>query len=308
MVAFIRASEAAFPPDAATRSFAEQRQLYDAFCRANNPPRAQGVETVTDWVPGPAQAVPVRIYRRTVVEAAGTVVYFHGGGFILGGLDSHDFFTAHLAAVTGLTVVAVKYRLAPEHPYPAARDDARAVLAAIQTDAGRLGLDTSNVFVGGDSAGGNLAAGLSAFNRDRDGPPLKGQFLVYPTLAAHPRAPASVTEADAPLLTLDDIAAYGRLYHGDRLPAADAYAFPLSARHFAGLPPTWVMPVEHDPLRDDAVDYAKELTAAGVPTHVEMGVGLVHGSLRALGSSPGVDACVASLCRWLTERLAPADR
>ncbi len=301
MLDFIRATEAAFPADAASRSHPEQRRLYDAWCARSNPPLPAGVEAHDQAIPGPGGAVPVRVYRRPDRPLRGSLLYLHGGGFVLGGLDSHAFYTAHLAARLPLAVVAVDYRLAPEHPYPAARDDVRTVLERLQSDPGSIDAAPGALIVGGDSAGGNLAAGLTLYNRDRGGPPLAGQFLSYPLLAAEPLPPSR--DADAPLLSLADVLAYRRLYHGDAPPLDDPYAFPLAATELCDLPPALLLPVEHDPLRDEAVAYAERLRAAGVATTLHLGRGLVHGCLRALGRSPGVDAMDRCLLDWLGEQL-----
>ena len=299
---FIRRGERMYPEGATDLTPTEQRRLYDQFCAATNPPRPAKVESADSRILGTAGVdIPVRSYRSTRQRRPGCVLYLHGGGFVLGGLDSHDFIAAHLADRTGLAVVAAAYRLAPEHPYPAARDDARAVLAALQSDPGTLGLDPGPLFVGGDSAGANLAASLALHNRDRAGPPLAGQFLIYPLLAAQPTPPASVSEANAPLLTLQDVLRYHFYYHGEELPETDPYAFPLAARDLTQLPPALLMPVEHDPLRDDGVEYYARLRAAGVEAELTVGTGLVHGCLRALGTSPGVEALLSRLCGWLVE-------
>ncbi len=303
MIAFIHRVEAAFPASAQGPGPAERRALYDAYCVAHNPPRPPGVESVDVSVTGgEGGAVPVRSYRSSLRPRAGTILYLHGGGFVLGGLESHDFFTAELAARTGLTVVAVDYRLAPEHRYPAARDDARTVLDRLQDYPGAFHAEAGVLFVGGDSAGANLAAGLALYNRQRGGPPLAGQFLIYPTLAPEPLPPAAQTEAEAPMLSLADVHAFNQLYHGDAPPVADPFAFPLVAPALSGLPPALLLPVEHDPLRDEALAYHRRLQAAGVDSTLHLGHGLVHGCLRALGQSPGVGTLVSTLCRWLSVR------
>lgn len=303
MADFIRPGETLFPDGVAGLSPADQRRLYDDLCAATNPSRPPTVRSTDGQVLGmDGTPIPVRSYRSTTRRRHGCVLYLHGGGFVLGGLDSHDFIAAHLADRTGLGLVTAAYRLAPEHRYPAALDDARAVLSALRAEPQQLGIEPGPLFVGGDSAGANLAASLALYNRDRAGPALAGQFLIYPLLAAEPTPPASVAEAQAPLLTLQDVLRYHRLYYGEHIPATDPYAFPLAATRLSDLPPALLMPVEHDPLRDDAVEYQARLRAAGVEAELVMGTGLVHGCLRALGNSPGVDALVGRLCAWLVER------
>lgn len=300
---FIRLHETFLPPGSAGSGIEAERVAYDAFCAAHNPPRPPGVESVGDTVAGPGGPIPVRIYRATAGTPRGTVLYLHGGGFVMGGLDSHDFFAALLAARTPFVVVAVAYRLAPEHPYPAARDDARAVLRRLQEDPEILGARAGPLVVGGDSAGACLAASLALYNRDRGGPSLAGQFLVYPALAAEPCGPAAETEARAPLLGADEVRAFYRTWHAGTPPPEDPCAFPLSASDFSGLPPAILLPAEHDPLRDDAVEYARRLREHDVEAALYMGAGLVHGYLRALGRSPGTDAQVERLLGWLRARV-----
>jgi acetyl esterase/lipase len=158
------------------------------------------------------------------------------------------------------------------------------------------------LFVGGDSVGGNLAAGLALYNLQRRGPSLTGQFLIYPTLAPEPQPPAATTEARAPMLSLDEVHALYRVYYGDTLPRSDPFAFPLVAADLAGLAPALLLPVEHDPLRDDAFAYHRRMLLAGVDSRLQLGCGLVHGCLRALGTSPGVEGLTGTLCDWLSSK------
>ncbi|HXH04224.1 MAG TPA: alpha/beta hydrolase [Candidatus Competibacteraceae bacterium] len=295
MLDFIRATEAFYPADAATRTVAEQRRLYDAYAAAFTPPRPAGVSAEDGAVAAAGRRIPIRLYRDRAGGRAGCILYFHGGGFVLGGLDSHDIVTARLAADTGATVIAVDYRLAPEHRYPAAFDDCRVVLEALRADPARYGVDAGRIVLCGDSAGGNLAAAVALANRDRGGAPLRGLILIYPGLGYQPSLPAFESEAEAPLLSAADVLAYREFYHGGRTPPDDAYAFPLAARDFCGLPPALLLPVEHDPLRDDCHALRERLQAAGVEAELWLGQGLVHGCLRALGRSPGVDALFARM-------------
>jgi acetyl esterase len=281
----------------------EQRRLYGELCRAYDFGRPAGLEVRDFTIPGPAGGIPARLYRRPDPAVQAGLVYLHGGSFYLGGLDSHDSIAAELAVRAGITVVAVDYRLAPEHRFPAAYDDALAALDWIAENAAALAIDPARLGVGGDSAGGNLAAGLALAAHDRGGPRLKAQLLIYPALDRHDADDGASGEAGAPLLEPEEIRFAIRCYTGaDELPD-DVRAVPLSAEDFSGLPPAAILAAEVDPLLADAERYAQVLAAAGVPTDLEVAKGVVHGFLRARRISPESARAFAWLCdaarRWL---------
>lgn len=253
--AFIRRTEAAYPPDTASLTIADQRRIYDATCRDFHHGTPPGVASQDETVAG----VPCRRYSGT----GPVVLYFHGGGFVVGGLDSHDDVCAEICAATGLTVLAVDYRLCPEHPHPAAFDDCLAVAHATP----------GPVLLAGDSAGGALAAAVAAALR---APRVLGQVLIYPGLGG--RGFSYQRHALAPMLTSDDVDFYARIRGADRY---DPTAAPLLARDFTGLPPTLAIAAECDPLADDAADYAARITTAGGQAVAVTEPGLVHGYLRA---------------------------
>ncbi len=302
IAAFIEEVEsltAATPPP---RSLDEQREQYDRLCRRLNPPRPAGITTDDALLPGPAGDIPYRLYRcgdNALRMAEGAILFLHGGGFVLGGLDSHDSIAAHICKHTGHPVLAIDYRLAPEHRCPAALDDSLAALTWLRN---RLREDTP-VALCGDSAGATLCAGLALLNRDKGGKRLAGMVLIYPALGWQLDLPSFTEEAQAPLLRTADLAAYRDAYYG---PAFDhgAYGSPLIAPDLSGLPPTLLLPVEHDPLRDEAFAFAERLHQAGVPVSLHLGKGLVHASLRAAGRSPGVDTMVARCTGWLSAQLS----
>lgn len=216
--------------------------------------------------------------RYTPAGGAGraALLYLHGGGFVLGGLDSHDDICAELSARAGVTVLAVDYRLAPEHVYPAALDDAETAYRVLRAQ-GRP------VIVAGDSAGGHLAASLChRLRRLGDAQPA-GQVLIYPGLSRDPLRVAGQRAADAPMLTAADCAFYRDMHAGgpDRVPAHDPEFTPLDATDFADLAPAAIFAAGYDPLRQDAEDYAAVLHAAGVAVSYRCDPGLVHGWLRA---------------------------
>lgn len=266
--AFIRETASHFPKNSVTMDVADQRRLYDAMCRAFHIPHPPGI-TVTDQQ---ADGVPVRIY--TAGEPTVTVVYFHGGGFVVGGLDSHDDVCAEIHAQTGYRVVNVDYRLSPEHRHPAAFDDA---WTATQWAARQF--DGPLVLVG-DSAGGTLACAVAHHARGRLAGVI-GQVLIYPRLGHRMDSASYRDHANAPMLTRDDIAFYESVRTDGPPPDDDATRTPLSDTDFSGLPPTILFTADCDPVRDDSPAYAERLRAAGVRVAWTNEPGLVHGYLRA---------------------------
>lgn len=261
------------PDEGASGDVTAARAAYDRMCAAFRKPRPPGVATEDGGLPSGAR---VRRYRPDGErEGAARLLYLHGGGFILGGLDSHDDVCAELAAGAGVAVTAVDYRLAPEHRYPAALDDAQAAYDTVAAD--------GPVVVAGDSAGGNLAAALCHRLRRLGRPQPRAQVLIYPGLSRDPLRVTGSRAATAPMLSAEDCAYYGRMYLGaDEPPGApDPELAPLDAVDLAGLAPAAIFAAGYDPLRQDAEDYAALLHAAGVAVTYRDDPGLVHGWLRA---------------------------
>ncbi|MBH1933449.1 alpha/beta hydrolase [Streptomyces sp. AV19] len=276
------------PPPAAPPAVEEMRAGGRTMSLAVAPRPPLPVGSVEDAV---LAGVPVRTYRPPGGETVPTVVFFHGGGFVLGDLDTHDGVCRRLCRDLDAEVVAVDYRLAPEHPYPAAYDDCLAVARQLSDGGGRFG-------VAGDSAGGNLAAGVALAFRD-EGRPLAAQLLAYPATdlrTGRDRHPSRTEHADGPLLTADEIDHVTRLYLADAPDAADhAPASPLLADSLAGVAPAVIGCGETDPLRDETLAYADALAAAGVPVRAHRFPGLIHGFLNFDSHSAAVDAAVAEL-------------
>lgn len=266
MRAFIARTEAALPPDAVQFTVGQQRALYDRMCALFDAPLPPDM-TVEDCATG---GVACRVYTPAHCMAGVTVVYFHGGGFVVGGLDSHHAICADLARAAGLRLVAVDYRLSPEHHHPAAYDDAMAVAASVLAEGGA-------VLLAGDSAGGNLAAAVAAHL-----PGIAGQVLIYPGLGGDTGLPSYSRHAHAPMLSRADVDYYSGIRFADGVPArADPTAAPLAADTFAHLPPSVVFTAACDPLASDGLTYAARLAEAGVPVALTEEAGLVHGYLRA---------------------------
>ncbi len=297
MIDFIAETARYYPDDAVERTIAEQRAIYDRMAAAFTPPRPDGV-TVEDGVLILAdRSIKLRAYRGSGGGKAGTAVYLHGGGFIVGGLDSHDIVTARLAALSNMTILVVDYRLAPEHPYPAAHKDSYAVIKAVMEGALTMECPNHYVVLMGDSAGGNIAASAALWLKDQGLRQADGMVLFYPGLAPDPTPPARDEEAHAPMLTLAEVRYYKKVYLGDHEP--DRHSSPLLADDLSALPKTLLLPVEHDPLRDDATLFAKRLSEAGVEAEVYVGTGLVHGCLRAIGRSEGADLLLQKAASFL---------
>ena len=268
--AFIARTGGFYPDESDTTDIAESRRLYGRLCEGFRAPRPAGV-AVADAAMG---SVPVRRYRPPQQMHAAVLLYCHGGGFVLGGLDSHDDVCAELCAGAGIEVVSVDYRLAPEHVYPAALDDVETAYRALAAEGRRI-------LVGGDSAGARLAAALCLRLRRSGTAQPAGQILIYPGLSSDPLRVAGSRAATAPGLTAADCVYYNRAFAGGDAPAGDAEFAPLDADDASGLAPAAIFAAGYDPLRQDAEDYAAVLHAAGVPVSYRDDPGLIHGWLRA---------------------------
>jgi acetyl esterase len=220
--------------------------------------------------------VPVRIYRPEGTGPFPLLVWFHGGGWVIGSVQGGDATCRRLAAGAGAVVVSVEYRLAPEYPFPAAPEDCYAATVWAVAHAGELGADPARVAVGGDSAGGNLAAVIAMMARDQGGPSLRFQLLVYPVTDALSTYPSYIENGEGYLLTSDTMRWFIGHYLGEADPK-DPLASPIYAPDLSGLPPALVLTAEYDPLRDEGEAYGKLLEMAGVPTAVRRFDGQIHG-------------------------------
>ena len=294
LAAFVAKTESFASNDS---SLAGLRTGYDRMCRALTPAKPEGLQVEDLTLAG----VGVRSYLPTSpVPADGwpCLLYMHGGGWALGGLASHDFICFELATALQVLVIAIDYRLAPEHPFPAAYEDCRAVWQAIGAGQAPHAINLKRLVVIGDSAGGNLAAALCLGLRDDDQPLPRAQVLIYPGLGGPADLPSRRDCRDAPLLSTADTECYRALYlRGAGKPSP--YALPLLAEDFSGLPKALIAVAQFDPLRDDGMLYAERLQAAGVPAVLYPGKGLVHGCLRARGQAPEVDQLYAVLLDYL---------
>jgi acetyl esterase len=247
-------------------------------------------------IPGP---VRVRIYEPPRgADGLPVLVYFHGGGWVVGSLDTHDGVCRALAARTPCLVVSVDYRLAPENRFPAALEDAWAATVWVAEHAALIGGDPGRLAVGGDSAGGNLAAAVALRARDQ-GLELATQLLVYPVLDADLDRPSYLENASGYFLTRDAMRWYWDHYVGPDGDPFDPQASPLRAADLGGVAPAFVLTVENDPLRDEGEAYARRLEESGVPVTLSRYSGVVHGFIRMPGviarGNAALDECAAAL-------------
>ena len=289
-------------PPVHTLAPSEARRLY-LERRFFTQPAAPEVAAVQDLAVG---AVGLRLYR-PLGEAAGAVlpglVYLHGGGWTIGDRDTHDVLCRQLANGSGCAVVSVDYRLGPEHRFPAAVDDSVAALRWVRAQAAALGIDSGRIAVGGDSAGGNLAAVACLALRDGGEPPPAFQLLIYPATDMRAVAPSHTSNGQGYLLTSDSIAYYRGHYVPDAALWADWRASPLLAPSLAGLPAALVITAGYDPLRDEGRQYADALSAAGNRVQYICFERQIHGFItmgRLLDEAQtAVDVCASALRRAL---------
>ena len=290
--AFIRRTEHWYPPETTSFSIHQQRSIYDAMCREFHRGYPEGITAENDLT-----GISTRHYRITPVAGKpatiAQIVYFHGGGFVVGGLDSHDDVCAELCATTGFPLTAVDYRLCPEHPHPAAFHDA---LSGVEKAWRRQQLP---ILLCGDSAGANLAAAVAHQLRsaEHSNSPIRlaGQVLIYPGLGGDASKGSYQTHANAPMLTTEEVRFYSELRMRGCGGIVDATSAPLLDSCFAGLPDTFIVTAQCDPLSDDGSKYRDAIVSAGGNAILRNETGLVHGYLRA--------RCTVSRARKSFERI-----
>jgi acetyl esterase len=255
----------------------EQARRQMELTRAAAPP-GEPVHQVEDRIiPGPEGEIPVRIYRPEGDGPLPALVYFHGGGWVIGNIQTHDAVARSLTNGAQCVVISVDYRLAPEHKFPAAAEDAYAATRWVAENAAAIGVDPARIAVGGDSAGGNLAAVVALMAKERGGPPLVYQMLIYPVTDFNLETASYQQNAEGYLLTKRSMIWFWNHYLRDESDARDPHASPLQAADLSGLPPALVITAEFDPLRDEGAAYAERLRQAGVPVVYSNYDGMIHG-------------------------------
>jgi acetyl esterase len=301
--AVFKAFQEAGRPPYETVSPAEARELYLKGRVVTNPepPELRSVEPLA--ISAPHGSIPARVYTpmklRQADGLAPCLVFFHGGGWVIGDLDSHDVVCRKLADEGQLIVISVDYRLAPEHKFPAAVDDAIAATKWIAANSRKLGIDASRLMVGGDSAGGNLAAVVAISVRDGNGPAIAGQVLIYPAID-FAMTHASHSEPETSILLTHSVIKWFRDHYlngtGD---VNDWRASPARAKTLIGLPPAYVLTAGADPLRDEGCEYAERLKAAGVPVTYRHFPGQFHGFFTMGKLLPQANVAASEIGAWL---------
>ncbi len=295
------------PPTHALSVESARERLRGLFADASR----EEVDRVEDVsIGGPAGAIPVRLYA-PAGEGHPLVVYLHGGGWTVGDLETYDPLCRALSNATGCAVLSVEYRLAPEHPFPAAVEDAYAAVEWATEFGGRINCDPERVAVAGDSAGGNLSAAVTLLARDRGGPALEHQALLYPAVAAPEihEFESHEENAEGYLLEAESARWYYEKYLPDPLDRRNEYAAPLLARDLSGLPPATVVTAGFDPLRDEGEAYAVRLREAGVPVEHHSYGGMIHGFVSFLDQFDAAHDALGTVARELRRAFdLPEDR
>jgi acetyl esterase len=294
--------EAGRPPYESV-SPAEARELYlkGRFVTNPEPPELASVKEIA--IPGPGGAIPARVYTpKTLRRADGMapcLVFFHGGGWVIGNLDSHDVVCRTLAHEGELIVIAVDYRLSPEAKFPAAVEDCIAATQWVSDNAMTLGIDAARLMVGGDSAGGNLSAVVAIHARDHNGPKLAGQVLIYPGTDFRMTHPSHREPETSVLLTHSVVQYFKNQYLNGPDDIHDWRASPALVENLAGLPPAYLLTAGADPLRDEGDEFAKRLKDAGVPVTYKTYPGQFHGFFTMGKLLPQAIVAAKEIGAWL---------
>jgi len=276
---FITHTDNFYPPETIDYTIDRQREIYDKMCRQFYEGYPSGIKAHNAEINHTEVTVPIRTYSSDKCVDKTRIIYFHGGGFVVGGLDSHDDICAELCSLTDVGVTSVDYRLSPEHRHPAAFDDA---VACVIHESNRLQVP---LLLCGDSAGANLAAAVShalrSTNINNGLPVVAGQVLIYPGLGGDTTQGSYITHAEAPMLTTRDVLFYSEIRTDASASLPDATLSPLTDNNFSNLPNTIIFSAECDPLSDDGCNYRDAIVNAGGSAAWFNERGLVHGYLRA---------------------------
>jgi len=279
----------------------EARQAYRALRSQREPPAV--AEVFERELAGPGGSIRVRSYRDRTDSTLPGVAYIHGGGWVIGDLDTHDGICRRLARESGCAIVSIDYRLAPEHPFPAALCDVEAALQWLHAEAHQLGIDPGRIALAGDSAGGNLAAAMTLALREKGRPQPRCQLLFYPVTDADLTRPSYVENGEGYFLETETMRWFWEQYVPASAARRDPLASPLRADDLTDLPEALVITAGFDPLRDEGDAYAEALRAAGVKTELRRYPGLIHGFLSFWEFVPEADAALVHAGQWLRTAL-----
>jgi acetyl esterase len=278
----------------------EARQMIVSSMREAGPPRP--VASVADrMIPGPAGDLMIRVYSPHGRGPFPLLIFFHGGGFVLGDINTHDPICRELCDGAGCVVMSVEYRLAPENKFPAATDDALAATRWAAEHASYMDAYSERMAVAGDSAGGTLSAVTALRIRDQGGPYICGQLLIYPATDFYKPGTPSLRENSGYFITIEDMEWFMGHYLNDESEADNPYAFPMRAEDLSNLPPALVITGECDPLRDEGEMYAARLKSAGVPVTLTRYEGMIHGFLNFVGVLDQSREAISEACSWLKD-------
>ncbi|MCG7374138.1 lipolytic protein [Pseudomonas luteola] len=283
---FVNRCDSIMPPNFYKFPIEEQRRLYQSLAIEFPYSVPENVSWSEQHHYFDGQELRFRMYVPKDLYTDGLIIYIRGGGFVVGSLDTHHSVVGELALKTGTKVLAVDFRLAPEHPFPAAIDDCYRALQYVHDRHMDIGIDPRKIIVAGDSSGGNMAVVLAMMSRDRSGPVIAGQALISPVLDFTRWKHGGI---DAPLLTGGEMEFYTACYTPDGTSVSHKYVSPLVSGTFEDLPPAYIMGAEKDSLVVDATEYARLLDSNGTDVELVIEPGLVHAAVRARGISPNVE-------------------
>lgn len=284
-------------------SLEERRRNTDQTHSVWRRPIPDTIETLNWWVGLPGREISIRLYKRKGIIKPPIIIYLHGGGFVSSSYDTHDTITWGIAELTDALVISVNYRRAPENPFPAAPEDCFEVLKWIAKHGNFLDADVERIAVVGDSAGGCLAASLAIQTRDRHGPHLRLQALLYPGLDPVKNRLSSTRDLD-PMLTSQMMDYFWDAYLPGNRNTRDPIAAPIRATRLSDLPPAYIAVGEFDPLLDESKEYAERLTNAGIPTEFRIVKKSIHGFLRARFASESARTEFDHMCLVIRNALA----
>lgn len=289
------------PTDA---TISQQRDNWNVYASRLSRPHPSGLDVADMPIPCGDRTVRVRVYRhRNATTPAPCVLYLHGGGFMLGDLDSSDSVAWGFAVDAGATVVSVDYRLAPENPWPCGFDDCYDALVWLAGNGGQIGIDPDRIVIAGDSAGGRFCACISQKSRDLGGPRIRAQAIIYGNGGPIENAPSMVEFAEGFGLSAARSKDFAQKLFPNGASLDDPHAFPIHAQDLSGLPPTLVHVAELDPIRDAGRAYASRLVLAGNDVTYREARGMIHGFMRARFTGKQAAAEFAFICRFLTDHL-----